>query len=84
LYQTGLVAHWRNEYSFGETSPCETTKKNKSKQLRRLNLQDLASAFFILSLGVLMSFLAFLAEQFRRLKTKVKQLRTVTNEEIIN
>jgi hypothetical protein len=74
LYQTGLVAHWRKKYSFGE-SPCETTKKNKSKKLRRLNLQDLASAFFILGLGVLTSFLAFLAEQFRRLTTKVKQQR---------
>ncbi|XP_046461642.1 glutamate receptor ionotropic, kainate glr-3-like [Daphnia pulex] len=74
LYQTGLVGHWRKRYSFGE-SPCESQKKNKSKKLRRLNLQDLASAFFILGIGVLISFLVFLAEQFRRLKSQKKQLR---------
>jgi hypothetical protein len=46
---------------YGETSPCESQKKNKSKKLRPLNLQDLSSAFFILGFGVLMwSFLVFL------------------------
>ncbi|XP_046461653.1 glutamate receptor ionotropic, kainate glr-3-like [Daphnia pulex] len=69
LYQTGLVEHWRNEYFLGNSSPCESAK-NKSKILRRLNLKDLASAFFILGIGALISLLAFSIEQFRRFKTR--------------
>ncbi len=69
LYQTGLIEHWRKKYSYGETSPCESQKKiNKLKQLRRLNLKDLASAFFILALGISASLLIFLVEQCRRFK----------------
>ena len=56
----------RKKYFHSETSPCESQKKNKSKTLRRLNLQDLASAFFILGIGVLLSLFAFSVEQFRR------------------
>ena len=68
LYQTGLIEHWRKKYSYGETSPCESQKKIKLKQLRRLNLKDLASAFFILALGISASLLIFLVEQCRRFK----------------
>jgi hypothetical protein len=66
LYQTGLVEHWRKKYSYGQTSPCQSQKKNKSNKLRRLNLKDLASAFFILGLGISVSLLLFLVEQCRR------------------
>ena len=68
LYQTGLIEHWRKKYYYGETSPCESQKKIKLKQLRRLNLKDLASAFFILALGISASLLIFLVEQCRRFK----------------
>jgi len=69
LYQTGLIGYWRKKFSYGETSPCESQKKiNKLKQLRRLNLKDLASAFFILALGISASLLIFLVEQCRRFK----------------
>lgn len=54
LYQTGLELA-RKIFS-KEQIFLKTSKKN----LRRLNLGDLASAFFILGIGISMSFAAFL------------------------
>ena len=76
LYQTGLVEHWRKKFSYGQTSPCHSQKKIKSNKLRRLNLKDLASAFFILGLGVSVSLLLFLVEQCRRCNNIAKFLRS--------
>lgn len=65
MFQTGLVEYWSNQFVRPEAAACQEMNK-KARKLRRLNLRDLASAFFILSIGYLVSLIAFLMEQFRR------------------
>ncbi|XP_059352333.1 glutamate receptor ionotropic, kainate glr-3-like [Daphnia carinata] len=71
LHQTGLVDYWRQKQA-GRGSPvCQAQSKKKSKVLRSLNLrQDLVTAFFILGIGISISFIVFLAEQCRRCNRK--------------
>lgn len=66
MYQAGLMGHWRNQFVQGDKASICKTQKKKPKNLRRLNLHDLASAFFILMVGYIISLFLFLVEQLRR------------------
>lgn len=65
MFQTGLVYHWGKKFVRPEASACQQMNR-KTKKLRRLNIRDLTSAFFVLSVGYLVSLVVFLMEQFRR------------------
>ncbi|XP_057368403.1 glutamate receptor ionotropic, kainate glr-3-like [Daphnia carinata] len=72
LYQTGLVDHWKNKYGSRGLKLCQSTPMTKKlKELHRLNTIDLAGAFLILGVGLLLSLMAFLVEQYRRCNTCV-------------
>lgn len=66
MYQAGLIEYWRREVGGGKASVCSVKKNNKPSSLRRLNLRDLGSVFFILAIGVALSLVSFIAEQFGR------------------
>ena len=70
MYQAGLIEYWRREFIQGQASICKSQKNNKPSKLRQLILKDLASGFFILGIGIGLSFMTFLGEQLSRYQSK--------------
>ena len=49
---------------------CAKREKKSTKKLAKLDLKDLCGAFLILSVGIVVSFLAFLIEHIMALRAK--------------
>ena len=73
LWETGLTFKWLAEFE-SDTKPCDDangasiakTKHNKSSSLARLSLANLAGAFAVLAVGILISALVFLVEMLQK------------------
>ena len=66
MYQAGFIDYWRREFNHGKTFVCKSKENKKPEKLRQLNLKDLGSAFFVLAIGIGVSAIIFLCEQFGR------------------
>jgi len=66
----------RTEYLSNMDRCLKPTKKESTKKLEKLKLQDLSGAFLILVAGLAMAFLAFL---FENLTSRGLRLRHKTN-----
>ena len=62
MFELGLNKKWINQYQPKPYQFFSSRKKDDTGQLRRLSLQNLSGAFFIILLGYSVSFFWFVGE----------------------
>ena len=64
MKEAGLIDKWASKYVPKDTKCSTSNRKEKQDPLKRLSLNHLSGAFYILLIGYLFAILIFLAEHF--------------------
>ena len=72
--QSGLVDYWISKYSPTISAKDKCRDSRSRNELRKLNLEDLQSAFLLLAIGLLLAAVAFLLEVFHYAITSKSRL----------
>lgn len=73
LLDVGLIDHWFRQTSTTNTQCMGNTERNDARKVAAIKVVDLISAFFVLAVGLAISFVFFAVE----LASKLKRSRRV-------